>query len=338
MTQKILSVSGLGSTGSSAVVNLFEEITISKVAEGEFRFIQDPDGLEELCYLLSTSWGWVRSDAYIRRFIKYTDIIGRKFYPWKYGEGLNKQFNYNFFKERNKFLDEVISVTHKGHWFYHDYYERNFFQTLYYNLLRILSWWSPKKIFGREWLRKRSKLTDMYYVSPSNKIYSSANHFFSSLIKNYNNYDILIFDQLTLPYHFKRFQKIIPQLKQIVVDRDPRDVYLDAKDYNAYPITNNIYDFIRFYKDSRANKNIYQNTQSNLFIQFEDLIYNYEDTLIKIYDFVNIDSSKHKKKGKIFIPTKSKINTKTWLNEKNLIYKKDILIIEKELKEYLYDF
>ena len=40
---------------------------------------------------------------------------------------------------------------------------------------------------------------------------------------------------MILPYHMKKFKLLLPNLKQIVVDRDPRDVYLDAKNYNAIP-------------------------------------------------------------------------------------------------------
>ena len=46
MKNKILSVAGYGSTGSSAVVNLLEEFDNCNVMGGEFRIIQDPDGIE----------------------------------------------------------------------------------------------------------------------------------------------------------------------------------------------------------------------------------------------------------------------------------------------------
>ena len=38
---------------------------------------------------------------------------------------------------------------------------------------------------------------------------------------------------MILPLSHEKFELLFPNLKQIVVDRDPRDVYLDARNYNA---------------------------------------------------------------------------------------------------------
>jgi hypothetical protein len=107
---EVYNVCGYGSTGSSAVVNILEEYSACALVPGEFRFIQDPDGLMDLCENLSNYWGWNRSDAYIRRFIRYTDIIGRRIHLFRYGEHLNKHFNYHFFKHRDAFIKEVIDT------------------------------------------------------------------------------------------------------------------------------------------------------------------------------------------------------------------------------------
>ena len=69
-----------------------------------------------------------------------------------------------------------------------------------------------------------------------------------SIEYSFSNDKNLIFDQLCLPYHLDKFKKILPNMFSIVVDRDPRDVYLDARTYNAYPITSNINTFINFYR------------------------------------------------------------------------------------------
>ena len=228
---KIISVAGYGSTGSSAVVNFLEEFNNCHVMGGEFRLVQDPDGLEDLCNNISNSWGWIRSDAYVRRFIKYTDIVGRRITPFRYGEHLNKAFNYNFFKHRNKFIDSIVDTKWEGHWFYHDYHERTLFQTFTENLKRSLSWHFG---FSPIWLRRNTRKSNMYFVKSNINIYPLARAFLNDLFNEFNlESEHLVFDQLILPYHREKFDQLFPGFKQIVVDRDPRDVFLDAKDYNA---------------------------------------------------------------------------------------------------------
>jgi hypothetical protein len=332
---KIISVSGYGSTGSSAVVNFLEEFDTCHVMGGEFRLVQDPDGLEDLCYNLSNSWGWNRSDAYIRRFIKYTDIIGRKITPFRYGENLNKAFNFNFFDFRDKFIADIIDTKWTGHWFYHDYHERGYLDVLIENFKRSLSWH-----FGlsREWLRKNTKKSPMYFVRSDKDVYSSAREFLNNL---FNELDVtcehLVFDQLILPYHKEKFNSLFPNLKQIVVDRDPRDVYLDAKNYNAYPITRNIESFISFYESSRKINTV-TNDNSTLLIKFEDIIYNYKPTAEKIVDFLEMDFINHTKQFTRLDPKISIKNTKTWLKKENIKYMDDMNILQDRLDKWCYDF
>jgi len=332
---KILSVSGYGSTGSSAVVNFLEEFESCYIMGGEFRLVQDPDGLEDLCSNLTNSWGWNRSDAYIRRFIKYTNIIGRRITPLKYGEHLNKAFNFNFFKHRDAFISEIVDTKWQGHWFYHDYHERNYIEVLIENFKRSLSWHFG---FSRLWLRKNTKKSDMYFVRSNTDVYGQARKFLKNLFAELDIVgEYLVFDQLILPYNKEKFDPLFPNLKQIVVDRDPRDVYLDAKNYNAYPITQDIESFISFYETSRKiNKAI--NNDSTLLIQFEDLIYNYDETTKKVVDFLDIDFSTHSKKFSRLDPKVSVKNTQTWLREENSGYIKDMDVVRERLSEWCYDF
>ena len=335
MKNKIISVAGYGSTGSSAVVNYLEEFDNCFIMGGEFRVIQDPDGLEDLCFNLSNSWGWNRSDAFIRRFIKYTNIVGRKISPTRYGENLNKAFNFKFFDYRDEFLDSIIDTKWIGHWFYHDYHERNFYQVIFENIKRSLSWHFG---FSREWLRRNTKKSQTYFVRPDTDFYLHARLFIQKLFSEFNlNKELLIFDQMILPYHMKKFELLFPNLKQIVVDRDPRDVYLDARNYNAYPITDDINSFISFFQSAREFKKINENAD-NLLIKFEDLIYKYEDTTNSINKFLGLNKKFHKKKFTNFNPNYSIKNTKTWLKINDTKTINDVRTIERKLEKYCYDF
>lgn len=331
-----ISVAGYGSTGSSAVVNLLEELNNCNVVGGEFRFIQDPDGLEDLCSNLTNSWGWVRSDAFIRRFIKYTDLIGRDPHYFQFGENLDKLFNNKFFEYRDYFLNNIIDSTWNGYWFYHDYHERNFFEVFVERVKR----YSGKFGVSKQKIRAMTKKSDMYFVRHDVDCYRYArefiNNLFSELVVSERD-ERVVLDQLILPYNRHKFEMLFKNLKQIVVDRDPRDVYLDAKSYNAYPITKDINTFISFYESVHLKEDL-KLDENTLLIQFEDLILNYEAERCKIFKFLGLDDSEHINKKSKFVPELSINNTQTWLKPENKMYLNDIKIIESKLKEWCYDF
>lgn len=125
----------------------------------------------------------------------------------------------------------------------------------------------------------------------------------------------------------------------IVVDRDPRDYYmfykkfLYAKGRRAAPI-GNVKDFITFYRKERENMPYLQDDPRILRIQFEDMIYRYDETTKKIRDFCGLGHANRKRK--LFAPEMSINNTQVFKRYPE--YAEDINYIEENLKEYLFPF
>ena len=71
-------------------------------------------------------------------------------------------------------------------------------------------------------------------------------------------------------------------------------------------------------------------------VQFEDLIYKYNETTERIINFVGIDSKMHTMPLTRFNPAISVKDTN--LKNKYPQYVKEIEYIESYLREYLYDF
>ena len=95
----------------------------------------------------------------------------------------------------------------------------------------------------------------------------------------------------------------------VVIDRDPRDLYLAGKytkDPNfKFTPKKNVDDFIIYYKNLRKNQK--NDNQRILRVNFEDLIYCYEDSIKKIEEFLNL--GEHIREKQIFDPEKSINNT-----------------------------
>ena len=91
-------------------------------------------------------------------------------------------------------------------------------------------------------------------------------------------------------------------------------------------------DFIEYFKLMR--KGLKKGSKNVLNVQFEDLIYNYSETIKDIEQFLNINE--HIKKGKLFQPEKSINNTQLFVGNEQ--FREDIKKIEIELGDYLYNF
>ena len=72
-----------------------------------------------------------------------------------------------------------------------------------------------------------------------------------------------------------------------------------------------------------------------MFLRFEDLVYNYEESICQIEDFLNISNRNNDFVKKFFSPEKSKKNIGKYKLYKNE-YKEAFSSIERELKEFLY--
>ena len=126
--------------------------------------------------------------------------------------------------------------------------------------------------------------------------------------------------------------------KAIIVDRDPRDLYLLAKVYfpkTSYQVPyENVNDFIEYYRSMHNNMKSSLDNPNVLYIKFEELVYQYENAVEKIISFTGL--SNHSCPKSYFVPEQSMVNTR--LFSKNNSYSEDIMLIEKELNDYLFDF
>lgn len=146
----------------------------------------------------------------------------------------------------------------------------------------------------------------------------------SAIKQHKDNYKVTIFDQLIAPPYFQHAINAIPSLKMICVDRSYRDQYIDLKKYinrmtniskllRIRPwgeiIENYNNDHIDWFVDLRKRisyeKENHKKYPNNiLWIQFEELVNNTEETANKIFSFLEIDDLGWMKNTK-FYPNKS---------------------------------
>ena len=136
------------------------------------------------------------------------------------------------------------------------------------------------------------------------------------------------------PVPYMRYYK---DSRAIVVDRDPRDVFVFLKYVfpgHSYSIPlKDVEVFCEYFEHMHKNLKETLNHPDVLYIRFEDLVYHYESTTEKVRDFLGLGDNKHIRK--YFVPEESEVNTQVYKQFENC---DEINIIEDKLRLYLYDF
>ena len=152
---------------------------------------------------------------------------------------------------------------------------------------------------------------------------------------NPENKDFVVLDQLISPANPARYARYVDDLKTIIVDRDPRDVYIHQLNHKDHVLPVDPMQFCTVYRDNRKAVSRLPKDEC-MYVTFEQMIYHYDENVKKVLDFVGIGEKNHIRKREFFNPDKSIKNTKLW--EKTDKYKDAVAIIEKELPDMLHEF
>lgn len=335
--KRIIVPTGYMGSGSSAITDLIAEF---KDCQNEYKtyeyiLLHCPNGLFDLEDKLLIGNNAIRSDEAIRSFeLQMKKLYNKKF--WWVGN-YQKIISPNFMNITNDYIKNIEQFNYQGYWYTHEEVNTKMFLKL---LLR-----KPLKILTLNKLRfnKVLKYQDGMRISyiNSEEFYKYSHDYIYKVIEEISKgKENIILDQFLLPFNLFRVDNYFDDLlKVIVVERDPRDVfiinkYIWQKKQIGVPFPTEVKQFCQVYKKMRESEKECHSDKV-LRIKFEDLIYNYEDTITKITKFLRFKESDHINKKTRFIPELSIKNTQLFRKDE---YLEESKIIEKELKEYLYDF
>ena len=340
MRKKIIVPTGYMGSGSSAVTDLLSEVEDVFVKNGseEYIFMHCPDGLFDLEDKLLVGNNSLRSDEAIHRFERCMDLLYKNngFWPGKY----KKRVSENFMEYVTNFISEItIASFSDNHWYFQEE-PINLSIVIRLFIYRIIKKLSFEKIKMNPPLRYN---TMRLSFPTSEEYYKAANCFMNKVIEDIGaDKESVVLDQLLLPHNLYRLDNYFDDdVKVIVVERDPRDVFIlnkyvwGKRKKGRIPYPYNVDDFCDFYVKMRKSE-IKVESENVLRIYFEDLVYQYDSTVKKIFSFLNINEEKHIHPQKMFNPNISIANTMVF--KINSEYRKEISIIENKLSSYLYNF
>lgn len=334
---EIVTCAGFGGSGSSAITDLLKEFNkVDSLGEFEFTLAHELDGISDLEYYLVDSRHRLNCDMAIFRFKNLIKRIS----------GGYQEYIRDFDKISQRYIEELICLSWNGHWHNHEIRYSTFFQFLYFKI--------PTKVQNIINKYKKSnyemvpffKREEMYFSSLSEKEFLQiTKKYTSKIIENAvnNNSDCLRYlalDQLVAPNDIERYSRYFNELKVITIDRDPRDLYLLNEIYwkEGWIPSQDIDSFINWFRNTRKVYNKSNECHNCLYIKFEELVYNYEKTIKKIYNFLALSEEEHINKKQYFNPDISIKNTQLWSKKESEIYLEEIKKIEDELNEFCYKY
>lgn len=337
LKKKIIIPTGYMGSGSSAITDLMSEFEGINTKSGSFEyvFMHCPNGIFDLEDKLLIGNNALRSDEALHSFAHTMKQLYNKKYWWvgHYEQNIGK----DFWKVTCAYLEELTEFKTDYYWYYQENVEWRMIPRLIYNkMLKLLSHGrlEGKKalLYSPMWISYISK--DRFYDATQKYIYKLLD------MMGYDKGSIVI-DQLLLPFNLHRINNYFKNdVEVFVVERDPRDVFILNKYFwpkcnETVPYPVEVKQFCEYYSKLRSMEKIVDSEHVHR-VRFEDLIYNYEDTVKEIYKVLDIEPEKHIRKKQKFNPENSINNTQ--LFRENVEYQRESRVIEERLAEYLYVF
>lgn len=336
----IIDITSFGWSGSGAYEDFlrgYPEIEFLCENDWETRFLWDVDGVYDLEQKLCGKTCRVfDSDMAVQRFLRYAKMAGKHAY---YDKNLGQSFEdmcLGYIEELKPIRFAAYSLNDRLH--------PNSKQKFVFGIKQILR---QTHLLGLAYKYGMGPFLnqghEIFLIYNPENFLPVTRKFVSSIInrsrKKQNGY--LVTNQLLPPDCPHLFTKYIEEdLKCIVVSRDPRDMYINAKAISyqmlnrQFPVPTDINDFIRFYKETVLNA---MQPESNwmLPIRLEDLIYDFQNTSQKVLSFIGFHG-KCFQHHRFFDPLKSVNNTQVWYLFPE--YSDDIKKIEAALPDALFPF
>lgn len=325
---------GYAASGGSAIRDILKEFEGVAVFPTEFRVIKEHYGLLDLKAALFFSPSPEKTDLALKDFLWLCNNFARDHHKiFRSGHSYDEHTNKAFRIAVNRFISNIVDYTYPMSWHFYDF-QKGYIEYTISRFLRRLS-----KKLTLEKPAYMSLVTEQAFDVIARRFLSditagiiTQQNASSSIVGLHN---ALAVTSLASLDEGKNFFK---QMKVIVVDRDPRDIFLDFPSkrylpYNVDAIKRAKY-FVKFFLKLREQQKSVNARVDVLPLSFERLVLDYDASLNAVKEFLGPDIGVHHKKMLYFNPEKSlqNIGKFKYLSGEDACA---IKYIEKELSDFI---
>lgn len=307
-------VSGFFTSGSSAMVDLLKEFRGFYESNAEIRFIKDPYGIVQMENALVNQWEFINSSAAISDFLDLCKKGCRNgkglFAPA--GFNLKKTISKDFMKITEEYVNELSDYTYKF-----DFYHYKF-KKPYLKYVTDRYRWAIEYLSKGKFKTANRNIATCFFAHPTQDRFNEATkRYFARLFENKikdNDSPFIILDQAVSPNNTQVIHRYFDKAKMIIIDRDPRDMYVDDiqwgenldKNYQSKEAAE------KYILRAKALRDSVELDDDILYVRFEDLIINYDETRLRILHFLGLDEKDHINKKMFLKPEVSIKNIGIW--------------------------
>lgn len=322
-----IAIAGYHYSGCGVIDDLFREFdnVAQALSEHESRFLQDMDGVSDLEHFLVEDPTRLKISLSLDRFLRYC----------KHNEdGYRCIYGKEWIPICKDYVDSLIKFRFKGYNMNH-LEERSKVYLYYVRLMYYLQFLKPKRYrhslsynyFPNETLFHTLISEDFFLEKTRSFVDRLAEHMITDKKAEY-----VMIDQMFPGNNPNRYMRYVNDVKGFVVDRDPRDLYINMMNREDHMIPTEPHQFCVHYRDTRHP--VGERCPDVMYLMIEDMIYHYDEMVPRVCEFVGIDLSHHVEPKKYFNPAISIKGTRTW--ERFPKYEEAVRVIEQELSDYLY--
>lgn len=329
----IIDLSGYSFSGKSAYYDLLSgcQNVRSFGIESEFDLIRSQGGILDLYHALCISWSPIRSSEAIRRFRRLIHYFGGRRNLrdrlLRYGPHYDSIVN-GFTRKSEDFIKKLILAEWQSEWPFADLNESHSLSILRKNLKK-LGLAKKETVYLSSF--SESKFTELC-ISYIRELFEDSYD---------SNKEGLLLNNCFEPFDPLRSMKFFPEARAIVVERDPRDIYISASnartvngvDVGGAVIGGGVETFIDRFLTYRNNVSV-ASSPKIMRTNFENLILKNSDEIEKLSSFLaplEIDWSFVRSN---FNLENSSKNIRQWLHSDHKKYRNDIKLIENRLPGY----
>lgn len=302
---RFVDLSGYAFTGKHAVIDLMREIDGYHVPHFQFEFalLRIQGGIHDLHHALCEDWSPIRSDAAVRRFRQVVRRLGARNSltrpaSWFEAVGWNYDAHYRgrFFELSDAYVRDLVEASWTAPW--------------PYALADVGGCELFVRKLGQRLRRPRALDFELTLSRPRDFVGRTRDYLEAVLSSDTApGTRAVVMHNAFEPYAPARSLRFFRSAKAIVVDRDPRDNYVQGQWYA--PFASSVRQFIARYRMQREATD-YTPHPGILRLRFEDLVLDYDATVGRILAHLGEEPSRHVRPRQHFDPAVSRKNLGLW--------------------------